>query len=153
MNGSDIIVCMRNYLISLVTMIGVYYLHQYGLDGAYIYVWWLDVVVHGLVCFSIAVLLGGFISTLFPHLKYKKTLIIGTTFAIGVAWEWLEIQYGITGYTLWSTPYIQDTLQDFVMDTLGATLGALISTRSLRWKFGTRVSVEPAMSQVKISNK
>jgi hypothetical protein len=150
---SDIIADMRNYLISLVAMIGVYYLHMYGMSGAYEYVWWLDVAAHGLVCFSIAVLLGGIITRVRPRLKYKKTVIIAITFIIGVMWEWLEIQYGITGYTLWSDLYIRDTLQDFMMDTIGATLGALISTSGLRWKIPVETVTEPAMSRVKIFDK
>jgi hypothetical protein len=119
---------MWKYLLSLASMIAVYFLHTYGMTGAYVDYWWLDVLTHSLVCFAIAVFLGAFISLNLSGLKYKKTIIISITIIIGVLWEWLEIEYGITGHTLWSDLYIADTLQDFVMDTIGAVIGAVIST-------------------------
>jgi hypothetical protein len=119
---------MWRYILSLITMVAVYFLHTSGMAGAYVQYWWLDIVSHGLVCFSIALFLSAVIHTHLSNFKYKKTFIIVTTFIIGVMWEWLEVEYNITGYTLWSEPYIQDTLKDFAVDAVGAFIGAFIGT-------------------------
>jgi hypothetical protein len=138
---------MWKYILSLVSMIAVYFIHTYGMKGAYVEFWWLDVLSHGLVCFAIAVFFGALICSKAPGFKYKKTLIVILTFIIGILWEWLEIYYNITGHTLWSELYIQDTLQDFVMDTVGAVLGALISSSVSTKKF----DVDHAMRSIKVT--
>jgi hypothetical protein len=127
---SDIISTpMKLYFISLLAMIVVYFLHQIGMDGGYMHIWWLDIVTHALVCFSIALCVGGLINSFVPNLKHKKLLIIGLTFAVGFAWEWLEVFYNITGHPLWSQEYYLDTVKDFLDDTIGAAVAAYISTR------------------------
>jgi hypothetical protein len=125
---------MRNYLPSLAILSGVYFLHLWGMDGAYVRLRWLDIASHFLVSFGIALWLGGLIYSLLPGMRAKKTIIIALTFLIGFAWEWLEVQYNITGHPLWSYEYYFDTGKDFIVDIAGATAGAWVVawTRSVR---------------------
>ncbi len=120
---------MRIYISSLVFMVGVFFIHMYGMGGAYTRLWWLDVVSHSMVCFAIALCLGGLIASFAPGIKHKFFLIVAMTFAVGFAWEWLEVQYNITGHPLWSYEYYFDTVKDLVVDTVAASVAAYITTR------------------------
>lgn len=120
---------MKIYSLSLVAMVGVFFMHNFGMDGGYMNIWWLDIVSHTLVCFAIALCIGALIKSFIPNIRYKIPIIIVLTFAVGFAWEWLEVFYNITGHPLWSNEYYFDTVKDFVDDTIGAAIGAYISTR------------------------
>jgi len=122
---------MRLYFYSLTAVVAVYFIHMHGLNGGYMQFPRLDVISHFMVCLSIALALGALIYSLWPSMPYKAVFIIIVTFSIGVAWEWLEAYYDITGYPLWSTLYYIDTTRDFIVDLIGASLGAYISIKKL----------------------
>ena len=117
---------MRNYLLSLVIMIAVYFIHAYGMNGGYMHFLWLDIVSHGLVCFGIATCIGACIQSVRPDMSHKRTFIIAATFLIGFAWELLEVYYNISGHPLWTPEYYFDTTKDLIVDTIAATIGSLV---------------------------
>jgi hypothetical protein len=113
---------MRYYLLSLLILIGVFFLHNYGMDGAYVRVWWLDILAHGLTCMGIALCLVGVFRSHAPRFSYQAISVIFLTFLIGFAWEGLEVFYNITGHPLWSYEYYSDTIKDLIVDTVAAAL-------------------------------
>ncbi len=115
---------MRNYLISLVILIVVYFLHVWGMEGAYVRIGWLDILSHGLVCAGIAFWLGEMLHTVTPQVAHKALIIVTLTLTIGILWEGLEVYYNITGHPLWSAEYNFDTIKDLIVDTIAASVVA-----------------------------
>lgn len=105
---------------------------EYYLYWAY---WWYDVLLHFSVGFTGGLsLYWGFFETglIFKAPKTRAFCIVAVTlgvFAWGVAWEVFEYAYGITDS---HEGYVQDTVNDLILDTSGAVLAALIATRKKR---------------------
>lgn len=79
----------------------------------------IDIPMHmlGGVCIALSV---------FYVLKKPKHIILFTILG-GIAWEILEVYYGISGYIFGTYAYNFDTAKDLIMDTIGGTVVYLIN--------------------------
>jgi len=123
-------------LIFLVNIVGFYY-------SWYLNYFWFDMTLHFLGGFFIAMLMANYLSEYFANKNNLKNLliIVGVTVFIGVAWEFAEY---IANQTLIEPVYkyfkirayfmgdFDDTVNDLLMDILGATLFANIYLHSFR---------------------
>ena len=121
-------------LIFIINISGLYY-------GWYLKWSWFDTSLHFLGGFFMAMFMAEYLKDrLIPTEKIKNTLIIvGATIFIGVVWEFCEYianqtliepfynWFGIRAYFMGD---LQDTVNDLLMDTLGAL--TLVSLHFLR---------------------
>lgn len=114
------------YILTIIlfsNLVGMYF-------GMYSY-WWFDMVHHFLGGFFVAMLMWHYLKDSLPQNNLKKTLVIVSTVTfIGVVWEFTEY---IAGQTLIEPMYkyfqikayfignLDDTINDLLMDILGAT--------------------------------
>jgi len=140
---------MRTYIFSLVIMIVVYFFHRWGLEVGYERFPWLDIVSHSLVCFAIALFIAATIFQKLPHTRYKKGVIVASTFIVGFLWEGLEIHNNMSMAPLWSYWWYFDTVKDLIVDTLSATLAASVAVYFHASRAGrvTSSQVSPAGSE------
>ncbi len=97
----------------------LFFLHKYGMMNYwYVYYPYLDIINHILGGIGIAM------SLLFI-LKNPK-YIIPLTFIAGIAWEFFEVYYDISGYHFGTLLYNIDTIKDLLNDTLGSVIVWLI---------------------------
>jgi hypothetical protein len=54
-----------------------------------------------------------------------RNIILGTMF-FGLLWELFEIVEDVSGFPLWSNPYIIDTLKDLINDFIGGAIGSFV---------------------------
>ncbi|MFA6315200.1 MAG: hypothetical protein WC648_02415 [Candidatus Paceibacterota bacterium] len=57
----------------------------------------------------------------------KNIIVLILTLVAGLAWEYWEIYFGLTGRVLWSSAYFIDTLKDLAVDLIGG-IAALFFT-------------------------
>ncbi len=118
---------MQNYIYALIVLIVLSIIHFWGLDGAYVRYQWLDIVTHGLVCFGIGISIAAFIvNRSWKHLN-KPWIIALLTLVVGIAWEWLEAVYDITGYPVGTKMYYLDTTKDLIIDFIFGYFGARLA--------------------------
>jgi hypothetical protein len=118
---------MKNLKISAITLfilLLIFVLHLYGMqENLYIKFWFYDIIMH--VLGGVGIAMSVYSVALFFDLAYIKQrmwTIILLTFIAGLAWEYFEIFFNLTGSELWSKPYYIDTVKDLFDDTLGAVI-------------------------------
>lgn len=100
-------------------------LHIIGLEGQYWKFPLYDVFMHMLGGASVALLFAAITLSNAKEAKFRRTFVILAVVAVGLAWEYFEIRYGLTGYPVGSRMYYFDTMQDLVNDFIGALVVAL----------------------------
>ena len=122
---------MHNLKVSAITVLLLsilLFMHVYGMSHhLYMAYWYYDIFSHFLAGVSVA--MSVYCITIILNIKFLKEhlwTIILLTFIAGFAWEWLEVDYDIAGYKLWTTPYYLDSLYDLINDVLGSSLIWLI---------------------------
>lgn len=96
-------------------------LHLKGMQAhLYMLYWYYDIIQHFLAGICIALSIYSIAKLLDqPRIANNFYLIIALTILGGLAWEYFEVYYDITGKILWSYEYKMDTIVDIIMDTLG----------------------------------
>jgi hypothetical protein len=118
---------MKNLKISAITLfilLLVFVMHLYGMqENLYIKYWFYDIIMHilggmgiAMSVYSVAVFLN------IEFIKQRMWTIILLTFVAGLAWEYFEILFNLTGSEPWSKPYYIDSIKDLFDDTLGAVI-------------------------------
>ncbi|OHA24544.1 MAG: hypothetical protein A3B11_00085 [Candidatus Taylorbacteria bacterium RIFCSPLOWO2_01_FULL_44_26] len=132
---------MRSYILALVILGIVYFIHISGISGWYVWYPWLDIVAHGLAGIGIGFFVLGLMRSLIPKIKRPGLYVILGVLAFGLAWELFEIFYDIAKYPLWTRLYFLDTAKDLFMDLVGGSLVAwfLSFLRSADWQRESRV--------------
>jgi len=62
-----------------------------------------------------------------PKLWEVIVISLSCIFVVGVAWEYFEFVYGLTGVD--ASHYISDTLTDLTMDLLGSVLASIVGMK------------------------
>jgi hypothetical protein len=94
--------------------------------------WWYDVMMHSLTGFIVGFFAYWFLFASGHAFKAGKSRafmlvwIVSIAFAIGFAWEFLEYANGITDS---HEGYLQDTVNDLILDSCGAALAVLAATK------------------------
>lgn len=102
----------------------------------------ISMAYHFLGGFFVAMLFASFYNSEFSRLSQPRRLltIVALTVAVGVFWEMAEYVgnkklsqpiYDVFHYRVYFMGNLDDTIQDLVMDTLGAAAFALASTLNL----------------------
>ncbi|MEK7646119.1 MAG: hypothetical protein AAB381_00295 [Patescibacteria group bacterium] len=118
---------MLLYTVALISAISVYSFNLPGIEGWYMELWWYDIFMH---------ILGGFASGLLVLIILRSfrrpvriwQVIIGALI-IGLAWEYFEIYFDLTGHPVGSDPYYFDTALDIIDDCIGGLLAASLFTK------------------------
>jgi hypothetical protein len=105
-------------------------LHWIGSSDFYYWtVWWYDVMMHflGGVWVALAVLWVSHMPFVPASLKSRISFgsLALSVFVVGLAWEAYELVLGFS--CLYDPGYASDTIQDLIMDTLGALCVAMVS--------------------------
>ena len=108
---------MYNFKISVFTifiLLVLLYLHKYAISyHLYTQIWFYDIIMHFLGGAGIAMSIYCII--IFFNININLWQIITLTIIAGIGWEFFEIAYNLSGSNY-------DTLQDLIMDTLGAVV-------------------------------
>lgn len=112
-------------------LIGIYF-------GMYT-TWWFDMLHHFLGGFFVAMLMVHYLADAKPSSVIKKCLIIlGATSFIGVVWEFaeylaaqtlIELLYTNFGFHAYFIGDLDDTINDLLMDILGALTFLLLTDK------------------------
>ena len=117
---------MNIYFKSLIFFIIVYFLHGYGLAGAYRADWpWFDGLTHFLGEIGIALLIAALLRSFLPRL-YSRKIVILLTIGTGIVWELFETYYNVVGFPLWTNMYYVDTIKDLFVDVLAGLSAAFL---------------------------
>lgn len=120
---------MRLTFFAFIIAVATVYFHNIGLHGWYIQYWWYDIFMHILGGLAIG-LLWISIATLFDITIKRKWLIVLFTLIVGLAWEYFEIHFNLTGYPVGTKLYYEDTALDILDDIIGGFLAVCIYIRS-----------------------
>jgi hypothetical protein len=114
---------------AFVAAVATAFLHIPGLHGWYMQYWWYDIFMHILGGIAIGLLLAS-IARIFSW-KPRRILwyIIIGTFCVGLAWEYFEIYFRLTGHPIGSRPYYIDTVLDIIDDIIGGCIAAFLFTK------------------------
>lgn len=126
---------MLIYLLAIITAVATVVFHFPGLNGFYMEYWWYDIFMHILGGFSIGLLIYLLIKIIHPTVYRLKSYIIIGTFLIGVAWEFFEVYFQLTGYPIGTRLYYIDTVLDLIDDIIGGLLAAYIITKYRKKNF------------------
>jgi hypothetical protein len=108
---------MKIYILGIITAALVLFLHLLGIENAlYFYYPWYDLILHFLGGAALA-----FFILIFTK-SWKKAIIGMLILATG--WEIFEYVLNIAGEN-----YIVDTVIDFIMDLVGASIAIFISKK------------------------
>jgi hypothetical protein len=113
---------MLIYLAAFITAVSTVFFHFVGMDGRYMQYWWYDIFMHMLGGLAIGLLLSCIILLCCRNARRIKWFIILGVLAVGIAWEFFEIYYNLTGYPIGTKLYYIDTALDILDDIIGGCL-------------------------------
>lgn len=119
---------MYTYTSAALTATALYFFNLSGIEGWYIEFWWYDIFMHFLGGMALGLWILS-LGKLLEKPRFKPWHIIFFTLLLGLAWEYFEIHFGITGYVVGSRDYFIDTTFDLINDMLGAAFVTLLSYR------------------------
>jgi len=101
-------------------------MHNAGMNGLYFTVPSYDIFMHILGGIGIGLAVSAGIKLHGNKVIHKKWFIVIGVLIVGLVWEFFEIYFDITGFPLWSTPHIIDTVKDLIDDMIGGGIVALV---------------------------
>src|SRR4051812_38249864 len=105
---------MRKYVVALIIVALVLYMHLAGLGGLYLRYGWYDIFMHIFGGIGIGLFVLAIIDKNRPYMANKRRNIIIWVILAGLLWELFEAVYNVSGYPLGTKMYYLDTLKDLV---------------------------------------
>lgn len=122
---------MYIYAGAFLTAVATAFFHFPGLDGWYMQYWWYDIFMHILGGLAIGLLLASVARVFSWRPRRLFWYIVIGTLCIGLAWEYFEIHYRLTGHPIGSRLYYIDTVIDVIDDIIGGCIAFLLVKRRL----------------------
>jgi len=123
---------MYIYIGALIAAVATAFFHFPGLDGWYMEYWWYDIFMHILGGFAVGLLIASSMMVFGYKSPRRLFHIVLGTLLIGLAWEYFEVYFELTGYPLGSQLYYIDTLIDVADDIIGGLMAMYVFSRSRR---------------------
>ena len=123
---------------AFVALVAIFIINALGLYyGWYHNSFWFDMTLHFLGGFFMAMLMANYLSDYLVNKNFLKNMliIVGTTVLMGVVWEFCEylanlilspIIYNLFAVKTYFMGDLDDTINDLLMDVVGAGLFSLI---------------------------
>lgn len=115
---------IKRYVLALLVLILILVAHILAMFNGWYYIQYFDVGMHIAGGFGIALLCIAIMGRRTKNMSNKvlfRNIILGTML-FGLLWEIFEIVEDVSGFPLWSNPYMIDTLKDLVNDFIGGTI-------------------------------
>lgn len=123
---------IKRYILALVVLLIILLAHILAMFNGWYYIQYFDVGMHIAGGFGIALLCIAIMGKKTSYLSNKtifRNIILGTMF-FGLLWEIFEIVEDVSGFPLWSNPYIIDTLKDLIDDFIGGAIASFVFIRT-----------------------